>query len=211
MKKQSLILVTTFSILLYACGGNEKNQDDNIDVEKNPLGAAMKMAENMQEQAEKMEKNKEERKDVKVMHYEELMKYLPTEIEGYTAGEPDGGTVEMQGNSYSNASIDFKNENGERIKISILDYNAAMSMYGMATAMWSSGLKVDTKDELAQSFTINDNVSGWEIFKKKSKKASLALGISNRFVLSVEADNQENCDYIKTIAKNMDIDKLAAL
>ena len=145
------------------------------------------------------------------MHYEELIKFLPTEIDGYTAEEPDGGTVEMHGTSYSNADITFKNEAGERIKVSLLDYNAALSMYSMATAMWTSGLKIDTKEELAQSYTINDEISGWETFKKKTGQASVVIGISNRFMLTIEADNQKNCDNVKSIAKSMDLDKLAAL
>ncbi|MDT8412742.1 MAG: hypothetical protein RQ875_09790 [Vicingaceae bacterium] len=211
MKKFNKFLLISLSAILIACGGEDKSQDDNIDVEKNPLGAAMKMAQNMQEQAEKMQKNMEERKDAKAMHYEELIKFLPTEIDGYTAEEPDGGTVEMQGTSYSNADITFKNEAGERIKVSLLDYNAALSMYSMATAMWTSGLKIDTKDELAQSYTVNDEISGWETFKKKTGKASVILGINNRFMLTIEADKQENCDNVKSIAKNMDLDKLASL
>lgn len=211
MKNFNKFLIISLSIILFSCGGEEKSQEDNIDVEKNPLGAAMKMAKNMQEQAEKMQKDMEERKDAKAMHYEELMKYLPTKIDGYTAEEPDGGTIEMHGTSYSNADITFKNEAGERIKISLLDYNAALSMYSMATAMWTSGLKIDTKDELAQSYNINDNISGWESFQKKSGNASITLGVSNRFMLTIEADNQENCNNIKSIAKNMDLDKLASL
>ncbi|MBW6484388.1 MAG: hypothetical protein K0B10_15200 [Vicingaceae bacterium] len=211
MKKFNKFIIITLSTILVACGGEEKSQDDNIDVEKNPLGAMMKMAKNMQEQAENMEKNMEERKDANAMHYEELIKFLPTEIDGYIAGEPDGGTVEMQGTSYSNADITFKNEVGERIKVSLLDYNAALSMYSMATAMWTSGLKIDTKDELAQSYTMSEKISGWETYKKKTGKASIVIGISNRFMLTIEADKQENCDNVKNIAKNMDLDKLAAL
>lgn len=211
MKKFNKFILISLSVILVACGGKDKSQDDNIDVEKNPLGAAMKMAKNMQEQAEKMQKDMEERKDAKAMHYEELIKFLPTKIDGYTAEEPDGGTVEMQGTSYSNVDITFKNEAGERIKVSLLDYNAALSMYSMATAMWTSGLKIDSKDELSQSYNINDKISGWETFKKKTGKASVVIGISNRFMLTIEADKQENCDHVKSIAKSMDLDNLAAL
>jgi len=212
MKKHNLFILIILAITLFACGGKEESQDDNIDVEKNPLGAAMKMAKNMQEQAEKMQENAEERKDAKAVHYEELINYLPTSISGYTAeAEPDGGTIEMQGASYSSANVSFKNDKGERIKVTLLDYNAAMAMYGMATAMWASGFKIDTKDELAQSYNINDKIAGWETFKKKSGNASVILGISNRFLLTVEADNQKNCDNVKSIAKSIDIDKLASL
>ena len=59
MQKFNKFLLISLSAILVACGGEDKSQDDNIDVEKNPLGAAMKMAQNMQEQAEKMEKDME--------------------------------------------------------------------------------------------------------------------------------------------------------
>lgn len=68
---------------LIACGGNEIEEEENIDIEKNPLGALMKMGENMEKQAKKMEEQMEERKDAKAMHYEELMKYLPESVDGY--------------------------------------------------------------------------------------------------------------------------------
>jgi hypothetical protein len=212
MKKFNKFLLISLSAILVACGGEEKNQDDNIDVEKNPLGAAMKMAQNMQEKAEKMQKNMEERKDAKAMHYEELMKYLPNEIDGYTLeGDPHGESIEAGPTSYSTVHKKFINDNNERIIIKLVDYNAAVNMFNMATMMWSTGLKVDTSDELAQSYNINDDISGWESFKKNSGAASLILGIKDRFLLTVEADKQENCDNVKSIAKSMDLDKLAAL
>jgi len=87
MKKLSL-LVVAFPIMLFtSCGGDKK--EENIDVEKNPLGALMKMGENMKENAEKMEKKAKDHKNAKAIHYEELIKFLPESVSGYEiAKEP---------------------------------------------------------------------------------------------------------------------------
>lgn len=195
---------------LVACGGNDKKEEDNIDVEKNPMGALMKMGENMQKQAEKMEKQQEERKDAKAMHYEELMKYLPESVTGYEKEEPKGESVEMSGMSFSSANVRFTKGNDD-INVTLLDYNAAMSMYSMATAMWASGFKIDNSEETAQSVSIADNINGWETFQKKSKNGSLVIGVNNRFLVTIEGNNQKNLDLFKEIAKSMDLKKLTAL
>jgi hypothetical protein len=62
MKK--LALLFTLPLFLFACGGEEPKEEelDNIDVEKNPLGALMKMGKNMAESAEKMEEKMKNKK-----------------------------------------------------------------------------------------------------------------------------------------------------
>ncbi len=211
MKNLKTLLLTFPIILFTACGGNdEPKEEDNIDIEKNPLGALVKMSENMKENAEKMEKNMEERKNAKAIHYEELMKYLPGSIEGYSLkGDPKGASMDMSEMSYSSAEAKYINDGGDKINISLLDYNAAYSMYSMATAMWASGFKIDTSEEYAQSINLGDNINGWESYKKKRNRASLILGLGDRFLLTIEGNNQENCDFFKEIAKSMDIDELA--
>ncbi len=212
MKK--LVLLFTLPLFLFACGGEEPKEKEleNIDVEKNPLGALMKMGKNMAENAEKMEEKMKNKKDAKAIHYEELLKYLPETIEGYQVnGEPKGASMDMQGMSYSSAEIKFKNENGNKIDIVLLDYNAAYNMYTMATTMWASGFKIDTSEEFAQSISFGDHINGWESYKKKSNKASIALGIGDRFLLTIEGDNQDGTQTLKDIAKSMDIDALADL
>ena len=195
---------------LVACGGNDKKEEDNIDVEKNPMGALIKMGENMQKQAEKMEKQTAERKDAKAMHYEELMKFLPQSVKGYKKEEPKGESVEMSGMSFSSANVRFTKGNDD-INVTLLDYNAAMSMYSMATVMWASGFKIDNSEETAQSVSFADNINGWETLQKKSKDASLIVGVNDRFLLTIEGNNQKNLDFFKEIAKAMDLKKLTEL
>lgn len=212
MKKIAFLLAFPL-LMIYSCGGDKPKEEEleNIDVEKNPLGAIMKMSKNMQESAEKMQKNAESKKDAKALHYEELIKYLPEAIDNYTInGEPKGASMDMQGMSYSSAEVTFENEKGN-INITLLDYNAAYNMYTMATAMWASGFKIDTSEEIAQSIKMGDDINGWESFKKKSNHASIILGLGDRFLLTIEGNNQTDTKQLKEIAKTMKINELAKL
>ncbi len=195
---------------LIACGGNEIEEEENIDIEKNPLGALMKMSENMEKQAKIMEEQMEERKDAKAMHYEELMKYLPESIDGYEKGEPKGESIDMNGMSYSSAHVEFTKD-GDQLKVALIDYNAALSMYSMATAMWATGFKIDTSEEMAQSVGLDENIHGWESIKKKRKDASLLLGVNDRFLITIEADSQEDLGFLKEVAQSMKLKDLADL
>lgn len=210
MKNLALLLLAFPIILLTACGGDKK--EEPIDVEKNPLGALMKMGENMKENAEKMEKKAKDGKNAVAIHYEELIKYLPESVAGFKRNEdPSGASMDMGEMSYSSAEVRFENEKGDRINITLLDYNAAYSMYSMATAMWASGFKIDTSEELGQSINLGENINGWESFRKKQKDASIVLGIGDRFLLTIEGNNQKDCEFLKGIAKSMDIKKLASI
>ena len=173
----------------------------------------MQMGENMEKQAKKMEeKQKKHDPNVKAMHYEELINFLPENVDDYTIdGETNGESIDMAGMSYSTADVRFKNDNGDYIKITLMDYNAAYNLYGAATGMWAMGMKIDSKTELSQGIKFSDNINGWESFKKKTGKAELVLGVGDRFLLTINGSNQENCDFLKDVAKSMDLDKLAAM
>jgi len=214
MKKIKLLLLVFPIVMFTACSDEENGEDENIDIQTNPLGALMQMTENLEEQAEKMEEQMEkmeERKGAKAISYEDLIKFLPTSIDGYTAEEPRGGNIEMTGMSYSNAEITFSNDNNDQIHINILDYNAAMPMFTMATAMWGSGLKINTSEELAQSIKFNDDITGWETLDKKNGDATLTLGVGMRFLLTIEVDKVKSTDLLKSLAKDMDLDALSEM
>ncbi|MCB0806580.1 MAG: hypothetical protein KDC05_12340 [Bacteroidales bacterium] len=144
------------------------------------------------------------------MNYKELQGYLPASISGYEAGEPGGQTTNMQGMSFSSADIKFTNSSGGYIQITLLDYKAAINMYQAATAMWNAGMSFENDDQIARSVQWEDDIAGWEEFRKKDKEGKIALGIGNRFFLSIEANQQEDLDFVKSIAKKMDLKSLAS-
>ena len=216
MKKLSYFTFACAVILgLVSCGGGkEKIGEEEIPEASNPFEAIANMGKAMEKGANALQEKIKERQakgDTLAMPYEELMKYLPGSIDGYTKGKTDGATVNMMGASYSNANVTFENDKNERIKIQLVDYNAAYSMYSTLTAMWAMGMSIDTPDEKANGVKLEGDIGGWEVYKKKSKDVNLTLGIGYRFWLNIEADNQDNTDFVKSIAKSMDLDKLSGL
>ena len=75
-----------------------------------------------------------------VMDYKDLQNYLPSSVNGYEAGEPSGSTMNMQGMSFSSAEIEFTNQDGDNVRVTLLDYTSAIMMYQAATAMWTAGI-----------------------------------------------------------------------
>lgn len=144
-----------------------------------------------------------------VMNYKDLQSYLPTSIKGYEASEPGGSTMNMQGMSFSSADIEFTNANGDNVRITLLDYSGAISMYQAATAMWAGGMSFEDDESVAKSVKWDENIMGWEEYRKKDREANLSLGIGERFFVTIQADNQDNLDFVKSIAKSMSLSELS--
>ncbi|MCD4697634.1 MAG: hypothetical protein K8S16_15515 [Bacteroidales bacterium] len=145
-----------------------------------------------------------------VMDYKDLQNYLPSSVNGYEAGEPSGSTMNMQGMSFSSAEIEFTNQDGDNVRVTLLDYTSAIMMYQAATAMWTAGMSFEDDESIAKSVKWDDKIVGWEEFRKKDKEANLALGLGNRFFLSIEADNQTGMDFVIDIAKSMALNDLSS-
>ena len=111
MKKHfTYLLLCGFSLSLISCGGTtEKKEEEKPD---NPLEALSKLGEEMKGGADDAKKKMEERRkkgDTLAMKYEDLMKYLPDEVSGYTKGEPTGTSISAMGQSYSTAEVKYNN------------------------------------------------------------------------------------------------------
>lgn len=210
-----LVSISTGVALLVSCAG-ESSQEKAEEKEKkelknNPFAALAEMGKQMKEGAEASQAKIQERKsrgDTLAINYKELQKYLPSSIEGYKAGSPGGGTLNMTGLSYSSAEIEFTKDNGENVRITLLDYNAAYNLYSMATSAWAMGMSIETDEEKANGMKLSDDITGWETLDKKGKKASVVLGIGYRFLLTVEASSQNNTDFVKSVASSMKLDDL---
>jgi hypothetical protein len=149
--------------------------------------------------------------DTLAMPYAELEKFLPTSEDGYTAGKPNGASINMSQVSYSAADVTFKKDNGDIIKVSIIDYNQAYQIYNQASLAWSMGMSVDSPNEKAEVVKLDNTNGGWEAYRKNSKEADITLGIGSRFFVKVEATNQTDVDMVKSIAKSIDLAKLASM
>ena len=208
---KNLYFVIPALLWLSGCGQKSDETKQALSILEN----AKEIGENMEKEVEKAKDRRQERidrGDTQAMHYEKLAEFLPEEIEGYEKdGEMEGNTLNMQGMSYSTVSQSFENSNGDKIKITIMDYNAAENMYQGLMAMYSSGIEIDNTDEHGKGFKIGDDIQGWEVFKKKSKDSEIHAGIVSRFYVNIEAENQESTDFAKAILNQLALDDMSEL
>jgi hypothetical protein len=145
-----------------------------------------------------------------VLDHHHLQSYLPEEIEGYEAGSPEGQTTTVQGLSFSSASMKFQNTTDGYIQITLLDYAGASNMYQAAVATWSAEVTFENDQVYFNQIEWSDKITGWEQFHKVDNISYLALGIAERFFLTIEANQQNDTELIKSIAETMDLQKLAS-
>lgn len=201
--KGIFLLLFVFSFLFFTgCGGN--NEEEKIDVYD---------IENLVEKGEKInkdindaEKKLEERRkkgDTIVVPWEKLNEIIPS-IEGYVRSEPQGMLLTFDNQSYSSATATFKKNNSE-IEISLYDYNAVVSLFTSVTAWKSIGLSVESSDgyQKVNKFDIIKDSWIYEEYNKSGKRAVASVSLNDRFWLQVAADDQENTEFVKQIAKDV--------
>lgn len=181
----------------------------------NAISNLTEAAENIEKSVELSEKKREERikkGDTLAMNYKELQVYLPAEISGYTKeGEPTGSTMNMTGMSYSVGEQTYSNGDNY-IKVNIMDYNGAYGMYAGAVAIYGAGFSMEDDEQKMQGIDLGmEDVKGWEVLMKKENRASLVVGIGERFLVSIEANNQKDTEKVKSVVKSLQLDKLAKL
>ncbi len=180
-------------ISFIACQQTEdtKNAFDNIK----SIGDAIKKTAEEGKSTEDAEKE--------AMHYNDLKVFLP-DIEGYEPkGESDGQITSAMGFSYSQITQNYQAEDNDRqnITVTIIDYNMAMSMYKMASAVLNTGLHIENDKEITKKADLGiDNVIAVEHFRKDQGDAMLTMGVGERFFVTISGTKQDNIDDLKAIA-----------
>lgn len=211
MHRLTILLVCCF--FLSACGEKMKEAKNTFNNFKNIAESAQNIQEEIRDQSEKL-KERKERGDTVALHFEELSAYLPKDIDGYKLdGDLDGSTTKTPGLlSVSEVSQRYVNADGDRLEVKLVDYIGAFSVYTSMFSVYASGFEIDNSNEHLKGFTIDDDIKGWQVYKKKSKKAEINAGISGRFVVTIKADNQPSVEFAKEIMTDeMPIQKLAKM
>ena len=210
MNNFSTLLILAEIVMLASCGQLDEARNTYSAVATSAraaknVGAAL-------EAAEKKRAGRAERGDTVSLSYKDLQRYLPGSIAGFMpVGEPKGESVNMSGISYSSCEQTYKNGD-QHLKVQLIDYNGANALYAGATAMMSAGFSQENDEELMRGCDLGiANVRGWETLQKKEHKASVALGVGDRFFVAVESDGQDNTDFVKQVARDIDLNALAKL
>lgn len=208
-RTRSLIPLALMGCLL-ACETAQKAREAAQSA--SALRSAVQEYASKAEEGQKKYEARRAKGDTLAMPHAELQKLLPASVEGYEkSGAPEGESINLAGASYSTASQNYK-KGDQYLKMNLVDYNGAYALYGMATAFMASGFSSENADEKMGGIDLGvADARGWEIIKKKEKKATISVGVAGRFFVTAEADNQENSELLKTAVKSINLSKLSAM
>ncbi|MCR5886280.1 hypothetical protein LRS06_00535 [Hymenobacter sp. J193] len=208
MKKLTCLLLGGV-LLTSACEQAQKTKQAYDNLAK--LKDAGENIENTLDAAKAQREEREKRGDTLSLPYKELQTYLPAEISGFTAGNPEGQSKKMGGFAFSTASREFTKDS-VTIITELIDYNGAHDMYQGAAAMFALGMESENDEELVKSTSLGiEGASGMENFHKKDGRAQLTLTLGGRFMVRVDADKQKDLSLVESVAKQIDLKKLAKL
>jgi hypothetical protein len=169
-----VILFFTLAIFVISCGGDAQKAMEVVQ-NMNSIAESADDASKAMDDMQKLRKERVQRGDTLSMPYEELQKFLPGAISGYTRQEPDGGSVDVPGMSYSNAKVTYTNPDGGEINVNITDYNNSEVGFAGATAMFALKMKIENKNETSETFqTDNPLISGYKRVGKTDGRVNLS-------------------------------------
>lgn len=206
-----IIGISAAALMLAACG---EKVDEAAEAMSN-LKSIAESADDAQKTQDVLAKRQEERRakgDTLALAPDEIKKFLPGDLDGYKAEEPETQSMDMQGMSWSVASKEYRKDDGSTVKVTITDYNATTEMWAGATMMFAIKWSVDNATESSKTIQTDDPyINGHERFGKQDKNATITYGLGGRFLLQIEGSNQSNTDFLKSIASRMDLKKMASM
>jgi len=210
MKRLSIFLPLAATVLLASCDQIQEARNTY-----NTVASTARAAKNMGaalEASQKKRTDRAERGDTVSLNYRDLQRYLPKKVDGFTPiGEPTGESVNMRGLSYSTCGQIYT-KGDQRLKVLLVDYNGANALYSGATAVMSAGFSQEDEEQLMRGCDLGvADVKGWETLEKKEHNASVALGVGDRFFVTVESNKQDDTEFVKQVARNIDLNGLAKL
>ena len=211
--KKDLVIVGLFACLsLASCGSGGKDKNDSQTTDE---AAAVENKSDEGNSAEAKNARWEQRKakgDTLAMPYKDLQAYFP-DISGYIKdGGPKGSQMNLP-DMVSNSETQQDYAAGEKsISIKMVDYNAAWQNFLAITAIYSNGFSTEdeTKKQSQADMGMKD-VYAYQTTFKVEKKSQLVLVVAERFYITLNSEGENSESFLKDIAKNMKLDKLASL
>ena len=150
-----------------------------------------------------------QRGDTLVLEQEQLASLLPKSLVDYQAkGKPNSSVVNMMGDRYTVVEQVYFKDN-QQIKLSIADYNAAYTLYNIATALVEAGVTLDTDEQQWQEIHLGMNeVKSWEMYDKQAKRNVITISIAERFIVTLEASEQKSAEQVKEVLKELQLQNL---
>lgn len=144
--------------------------------------------------------------DTTILAQTELINLLPPVVAGYQSyGVPDGSLVNLMGNRYTVAERYYRKGN-QQLKLAIADYNAAYTLYNVATSTLDTGIIIRNTDQISRTLTLGiEDATVWETYDKREHKAMVSVGVAERFLITVEASGQSNTEEARAAICSLDL------
>ncbi|MCS7017590.1 MAG: hypothetical protein RMJ87_05305 [Cytophagales bacterium] len=172
-----------------------------------------KAAEQSQKAADDRAKQRIERGDTLAMPYTELAKFLPNELDGFKAeGEPQGESSNTAGMSVSSARKRLL-RGKDYLYLEISDYNGGVNVAAqniLAMFSMAAEISMETGDMQQIGFKQGEDIKGSIIYHKGRQVAELSAVIANRFLLKMEANNQQDAEKLKQYFQQLPLATLAS-
>lgn len=200
MNKTFLLLFLISFLFFTSC--NNKKDDEKLD--EISYDEVLEKGEKLNNEISKVEHKIEERiksGDTIAKDWQLLDKLIPN-IPGYTREEPNGATLSADSSTYSTISIQFTKNKNNTIDVDLFDYNTAINLMLSVSAWRSQNIIIDKKNIYQKIEPFKDIPDSWiyEEYNKEERIATCAISLNDRYYLTVSGTEQENIDFIKSIA-----------
>lgn len=202
MRTSALAAFTAaFAIALSACGADKQAQDAN-----QAIAQLTKAANEMAQQAQQLAGGAaglatgKDSKPVPPVSFNKLIEFLPKNLDGMKATEPEGETATAGQWQYSEAKVVFNGDMGQNASAGIFDYAHISIMYlpyQMLTRMKVS--KESTRGY--ERTTEMDGFPAYEEWDKNNKRSELTVLVGDRFIVHTEANGGEETGARKIMDK----------
>lgn len=211
MRKLSILLAIAMMITVIGCGKKAEEAKQAFDVLKDLPKKAEQMQQNI-DQGEKKKQERRQRGDTLALNFKKLQEYLPKSVDGYGEAKLGGESVNMGGFSMSSAKADYEKADGSSsVHIELVDYNENYGLYA-GLAFWMQGYSMENDQRYERTFgTGIENTWALEKFEKHNGEAELIYALSWRFMLTLRADGQKDTEFLKSVAKKIDMAALAKM
>lgn len=146
-------------------------------------------------------------KPVPPVSFKALIEYLPKDLGGMKASEPEGQTTTAQQWQYSQASVSFSGGEGQSAQVSVADF----AHIGLLYLPFQAALKMKISQESTNGYERATEFAGYpalEEWDKSEKRSELTVLVGDRFVVNTKMRGGEE-GAARQIAEKIDLKGLA--
>ncbi|MEW6388151.1 MAG: hypothetical protein AB1491_11605 [Thermodesulfobacteriota bacterium] len=141
------------------------------------------------------------------VHFKQLMSFLDIKPPaGWEVAEKPSGLSTKAPVQLSQAQVALRAGEKQRAEITIMDgLGSALPFMELAQLV-----EMESSEEYLRPIQIK-GFSGRETYRFKDKEGEIILNVANRFLVTLKGEGLENIEPLKSLAQELDLEKLAKL